>query len=426
MNLKPKTVVFYGWWIVGSCFLIAMFTSGIVGWGFTAIIEPVVQELGCSYAQISVAASLRGLEVGLLAPVTGMLADRWGARRLIFGGLVMVAAGYLLLSRATSLATFYGAFALVALGFSACSATVLITAVSKWFRKRASLAVGIVNSGWGFSGLVVPLVVGLIYLYQWRTTMVILALAVLLIGLPLSMLVRHRPERYGYLPDGEKVERTASEGVLDSVQVTEINVKAKQALRTPTFWHISVSLLFHGMIVSATATHVMPYLSSIGFSRETSALAASAMPLLSVIGRLGFGWLGDRANRVKIAAAAFIMVCLGMLCFSSASCAGAWMLIPFLILFSIGVGGNNTMRASLVIEFFGRESFGTLFGFVVGIMMIGFIVGPPLAGWTFDKWGAYQGIWMVFAGLSIVASIIVVTTPNIDTSRNSEKGSQPS
>ena len=78
--------VFYGWWVVSACFLISLYLGGVVILGFTAFFEPIANEFGWSYAQISLAASLRGMEVGLLAPVLGLLVDRWGPRRLIFGG----------------------------------------------------------------------------------------------------------------------------------------------------------------------------------------------------------------------------------------------------------------------------------------------------------------------------------------------------
>jgi MFS family permease len=87
--------------------------------------------------------------------------------------------------------------------------------------------------------------------------------------------------------------------------------------------------------------------------------------------------------------------------------------VPFIILFGIGYGGNNTMRAALVREFFGRSHFGTIHGFMMSVAILGAIAGPPLAGWVFDNRGSYQGIWFVFAGLAIAALIMVATTPPV-------------
>ena len=69
--------IFYGWWIVVACFIIAMYMSGSVFYGFTTIFEPIAEEFGWSYTLVSIAASIRGLETGLLAPVAGIILDRW-------------------------------------------------------------------------------------------------------------------------------------------------------------------------------------------------------------------------------------------------------------------------------------------------------------------------------------------------------------
>jgi MFS family permease len=75
--------IFYGWWIVLSCFLIGLYVSGITFYGFTAFFDPLIKEFGWSYTQVSFAASLRGLEMGVFAPLIGFLVDRWGSRKVI-------------------------------------------------------------------------------------------------------------------------------------------------------------------------------------------------------------------------------------------------------------------------------------------------------------------------------------------------------
>ena len=416
LNWKPLTV-FYGWWVVGACFLIALYMGGIIFYGFTAIFEPIANEMGWSYTQISFAASLRGLEISLLAPLLGMLADRWGPRRLIFSGAVITAVGLILLSQATSLGGFYGAFVIIAIGMSSCSMTVLMTTVANWFHRKVGIATGIAVSGFGFGGLLILVIVRLIEMYEWRMTMIILALGTLVMVLPLSLLFRHKPEQYGYLPDGQVESPVTLANGSSLSQAVEVDVKAKQALRSRTFWHIALAFTFHTMLISATATHIMPYLSSIGVTRARSGLVATAMPLISIGGRIGLGWLGDKLDRTQITMGAFAMMSLWMFCFGYASNAGIWLLAPFLLLFGIGYGGTNVLRAALAREYFGRTNFGTIFGLIVGISMLGSIVGPPLAGWVYDNWGSYQDIWFVFAGLAVVALISISTIPAARTAR---------
>lgn len=406
--LYPKLKkVFYGWWIVVASFFITLYMGGVIVYGFTAFFEPIADDLGWSYTQISLAASLRGLEMGLFAPLTGILADRWGPRRLIFSGIVIAVAGLILLGNTTSLGMFYGAFALIAIGMSACTMTVLMMAVANWFRRKIGIASGIAICGFGFSGLLVPVIVRLIEVYEWRMAVTILALGMLVVALPLSLVFRHKPEQYGLFPDGQIQDpATHDDGSLS--QVPEAAVRPKQALKSGTFWRLALSFTYYMMVVSATITHVMPYLSSIGVARSISSLVAAAIPLTSIGGRLGLGWLGDKLDRRLVATGGFTMVGLGLLCFG-VSTGNIWLLVPFLVLFSIGYGGSMALTLSLAREYFGRTSFGTIFGLIMGLGAFGSIIGPTVAGWVYDNWGSYQAIWLTFAGLAVAAVISVLT-----------------
>jgi len=410
LNWRPGRI-FYGWWIVGACFVISLYTGGVVFYGFTAFFEPLVDRFHWSYAQISFAASLRGMEAGLLAPLVGMLVDRWGSRRLLVSGSIISTLGLIFLSRTTSLGMFYGSFLLLAVGMSICSSTVLVTAVANWFRKKIGIATGIVVSGYGFSGLLVPAIVKLIDTYEWQKAVTILALGMLIICLPLSLVVRHKPEQYGHQPDGERSDPPTTNDTPAQIQIQEAEVGTRQALKSRTFWHIALSLLCQAMIVSSVVTHIMPYLTTIEIGRAKASLIASLLSLVSISGRLGLGWLGDRFNKTRLMATAFAFMALGLLCFGFTSPGRTWLLIPFLILFSIGYGGNNTLRASVIREFFGRTNFGAIHGFVLGIIALGSIAGPPLAGWVFDKWASYQPIWLAFASVAALAMLIALSIP---------------
>ena len=393
--------VFYGWWIVFACFLIAFYIGGTIIYGFTAFFEPIAEETGWSYTQISIAASLRGLEAGVLAPVAGFLVDRFGPRKLIFCGTLTIGFGLLLLSWVNSLAMFYGAFTLVALGASACTSTVLMTVVANWFRRNVGKALGIMTCGFGASGILVLFIVRLIGVYQWRTTLVILGLGMWLFGTPLSFLIHHKPGQYGYLPDGE----TSAEQ-MSPLKSPDGGVDFREALKSRNFWHISIAEAIRMMIAMAVITHIMPYLSSLDISRSRAALVASSIPLLSIIGRFGFGWLGDTFDKRYVMAGVYSLVGVGLLCFSHIQLPG--IIFPFLILFPLS-WGSTPLRGAIVREYFGVTSFGKIFGLMMGIAAVGGIMGPSLAGWTYDTLGSYHPIWLVFAGISIIPIILMLT-----------------
>ncbi len=187
--MKP---IYYGWWIVLASFVVAFYVAGTTFYGFTAFIEPLASEFGWSYTQISLAASLRGLEMGLLAPFVGILVDRYGSRKLMLSGVLVLGIGLILLGYTQSLAMFYGAFILIAFGAGGCTSVVTMTAVANWFEKNIGKAMGLTACGFGASGLIIPVIVWMITVFGWRTTLIILGIGMWIIGIPAAIAMREK------------------------------------------------------------------------------------------------------------------------------------------------------------------------------------------------------------------------------------------
>lgn len=395
--------VFYGWWIVVASFFIALYIGGAVFFGFTAFFEPIVREFGWSYTAVSIGVALRGLEMGIIAPLMGFLADRFGSRKLVLFGVITVGCGLVLISQTRSLVMLYSGFLLLSLGAGGCASVVLFTAVANWFKRNIGKALGIAACGFGAGGLIVPLIPWLIDVYGWRTALVILASGMWLIGIPLAFVIRDKPEKYGYLPDGDVMPAMASSC---HFQLPEMESSFVKVIKGRTLWFISLAESVRWMILTAVVVHIMPYLTSIGVSRANAAFVAAAVPLVSLIGRFGFGWLADAFDKRYLMAITYGLAGLGMLALSYSYTLLAMFL--FIICFSLAHGGGVTLRGAMMSEYFGRSSFGKSLGTIMGISSIGGILGPILAGWTFDVRGSYHLIWLFFCGLTAVSVIAIL------------------
>jgi sugar phosphate permease len=313
----------------------------------------------------------------------------------------------------------YLAFVIMAIGSSACSAVILSTVVGNWFNKKISIATGIVVCGSATGGLLVPLVTWLIDTYTWRTAMVIVGIAIGCLIPLLSLLVRHKPEQYGYLPDGEPIDDSISTRESKSIKKEKTDVGiVKQALKSRAFWCISIGYTCHIMIAVSVVTHIMPYLGNVGISRSTASLVASFIPLISILGRLLFGWTGDKANRKLLAFVAFVITALGVVCLCLIGNLGIWMLVPFLIIFGFGYGALVPLQPGLMVERYGRARLGTIIGLCMGVTMVGNVLGPPLAGWIFDVTGSYQNAWYILLGILVIGAVFILNIP----AAGSEKG----
>ena len=395
--------IFYGWWIAVACSLIGFYVGGIIFFGFTAFFEPIREEFGWSYAEISFAISLRGLEMGVFAPFAGFLVDRFGPRKLIFWGMITVGFGLFFLSLTKSLAMFYGSFLLIAFGAGGCSSVVTTTAVANWFQRNVGIAFGVLGSGIGAGGLVVILIVRLIDLYQWRTALIILGLGMWALGIPLSLVIRNRPEPYGYLPDGDLLN--------SPIQTTKnrdkgVEIGLTEALKMRSFLYLNITEAIRMMTLMAVFTHVMPYLNSVGMPRSSAGFLAGAIPLIGIIGRFGLGWLGDVFDKRHVMASALALISLGTLAFGCVHV--RWVIIPFLLLFPVGHGGSMVLRGSILREYFGRDAFGKIIGVIMGSGAIGGIIGPTLAGWVFDTLGSYHPSWFVLSGLTCLTTVLIL------------------
>jgi MFS family permease len=401
--------IYYGWWIVLASFTTAFYVAGTIFYGFTAFIEPLANEFGWSYTQISLAASLRGLEMGLLAPFVGILVDRFGSRKLLLSGSLVLGFGIILLGFTQSLAMFYGAFILIAFGAGGCTSVVTMTAVANWFDKNVGKAMGVTVSGFGASGLIIPLIVWMIAVFGWRMTLIILGIGMWIIGVPAAFVMRNKPENAA---DVSIMEKADERNDLAQRQSDDKRFKYTEILKKKSFLFVNLAEVIRLMALMAVVTHIMPYLSTMDISRRSSGLIAAGIPLLSIAGRFGFGWLGDIFEKKYVMAISFSLMALGMLALCYIKLTG--MIYIFLFFFSNGFGGIATLRGALLREYYGKNNFGKYLGIMMGFGACGGIIGPTTAGWVFDLTGSYYFVWLVLSALVGLAIILILRIESKD------------
>jgi MFS family permease len=403
--------IFYGWWIVLACFIIGIYTGGIVFYGFTAFIDPLVREFGWSYTEISFALSLRGIEMSFLSPLIGFLVDRYGPRRLVFLGVITIGLGFFMMSFTQSLWMFYASFVLIAFGGGGCTSVVFMRVVTSWFQRKVGLALGIMASGFGASGLIVPLIVYLIDAFGWRTALILLGAGTLIVCIPFAFVIRDTPEACGLHPDGRKSDPPVA-GHSGKRDEETGDFRFRDALKHKAFLALAASEFLRMMAVAALVTHIMPYLNLLHIPRTTAGLITGAIAVLSIFGRFGLGWLADLFDKRIIMVAAFSLLSLGFFFFCYVEI--PWVMIVFLLVFPVGFGGTVVLRGAILREYFGRQAFGRLLGIVMGAAAAGGMIGPTLAGFIFDTTGSYYYTWVslgIASSLSVLLMLFIGPKP---------------
>jgi len=296
------------------------------------------------------------------------------------------------------------------MGLSLGSFVVMNATIANWFTKRRSRALTFIYAGYGVSGLLVPLVRLFIGEFGWRESLIIVGVMLWIVGIPLSLLMRHRPNQYGYLPDGEtRPITTDSVDAISQLSVeTDIDYTVKEALRTKTFWLLGFVFFFQHIGTSAVMVHIVPYLESVDVPGQMAAWAVTGMTVCSLIGRLGFGLLGDFANKRYLIAIALSFQAAGLFIFSLIDGDKSWLIIPFLLTYAPGYGGPIPLRPALQGDYFGTRHFGAIMGLMLVITMLGGLVSPVFAGWVFDVTGGYRSAWQIFALTTVPAIPLVL------------------
>jgi cyanate permease len=258
-------------------------------------------------------------------------------------------------------------------------------------------------------------------LIGWRWSAVGIGVLMWVLGIPLALTIRHRPEDMGQLPDGEPqrigvmaeaaavMETPATlspepetAGAMPSSDTDE-DFTVGEALRTSTFWIFALALALRACILSSIVVHQIPRLEDIDIDRETASGILGLMILLSIPGRLLFGWLGDILSKRYLLAATCVLQGIGLFIFANATSLAY--VFPYLLIYGLGYGGAIPLTIAFRADLFGRRAFATIGGVMMAITTVGTVIAPIFAGWVHDVTDSYEIAFHTFAVLILISAV---------------------
>lgn len=392
------------------------YTSAVFWRGFQAFFDPIVETFGWSRGATAGALSLSRGEGGLISPFVGILIDRFGPRKVMTFGVATTGGSFILMSRVESLWQFYGAMALLTLGMSFGTFIVIVTTVGNWFIKRRVRALAILMSCSALGGFTLPLLVASIDSFGWREVLFSVGVGFWIVGFPVVLIVRRRPEDYGLVPDGEQPPDPGPEDRRTRrLNVREVDIGVRQTLRTRFFWQFALATSM-GQLVSSTNLLHLTALKDYGVSPGLAALAAGSIAIGDFAGRISIGVIGDRLDKRWILAGAFGLMTVGSLAFALVNAEifgisiGAAVPLPvFAIGLGLGFGASIPLRFAMLADYFGRRSFGSILGITSSVSALFGAAGPVFVGLTFDIAGSYRPAFLILAILVSTAVPLTLT-----------------
>ena len=273
-----------------------------------------------------------------------------------------------------------------------CSSDLIVN----WFNRHRSKAVAWSQLGYSVGGMMVPLVVLALEAWGWRATAFLSGVAVLILGLPMAQVVRHRPGPFSELPDGEVISE--SEG---PKQVVARDLSARQAMATSAFWLISFGHASALLTVSAMMVHLVAHLSEgLGYSLAAAAVMVTVVTGSQMVGQLLGGYLGDRFDKRYLSVACMAAHAGALVGMAYAS--ETWQVVFYAVTHGLAWGIRGPLMVALRADYFGAAAFGTIMGFSSLIVMLGMSLGPIIAGLMADASGNYESGFTVLAAAAFL------------------------
>jgi MFS family permease len=392
--------------MVGAGCGLQLMQAGMLHHAFGAYLAVLQDERGWSKTQLSGAAAMQQVEAAIIGPLLGWIMDRFGPQGVVRLGVLTFGGGFMLLSQIDTLLEFYAAFIIVAIGSSMCGFFPLNVALINWFERWRARALSAMSLGLALGGIFVPAVGWSLVTYGWRATAFASGVLFLLLGLPLSMVIRRRPEDHGDTIDGV-APSLRSAAAMEDTDPPPKEFTAAEAMRTPAFWLLSLGHSFALFVVAGVSVHAIAHMKeALGYTIGAAALVITLLTAFQICG-IAIGWaIGDRFDKRLIAAGCMVMHMMGLLALTFAT-ETSWV-IGFAALHGVAWGLRGPFMHAIRADYFGRSAIGMILGLSFMITVIGQIGGPLIAGMMADATGNYRAGFTVLALLAGLGSMFFV------------------
>ncbi|KXF75985.1 hypothetical protein ATN84_18325 [Paramesorhizobium deserti] len=395
MHAQNQTQSPYRWMIVAAGGLLGCVAIGAM-FSLPVFLLPISRETGWSVTGVSTTMTIGFLALALASMIWGTLSDRWGPRPVVLIGSIVLAVALALASRATSLIEFQLVFGLVVGAATAAIFAPMMACVTGWFETHRSLAVSLVSAGMGMAPMTMsPLAAWLVSIYDWRTSLLIIAALAAAIMIPVSLLVRRPPAL------------EASNAMASPGGEQQSGISVRQALKSPQFIILFLTNFFCCATHSGPIFHTVSYALTCGIPMIAAVSIYSVEGLAGMGGRIAFGLMGDRFGAKRTLVWGLFLQAFGVLAYAFVSQLGAFYAVAAMVGFIYA--GVMPLYAVLARENFPLRMMGTVIGGTAMAGSLGMATGPLAGGFIYDTFATYSWLYIGSWGIGIGAFLIAMT-----------------
>ncbi len=382
-------------YIVVTTFLALFGIVGFAYYGLPFFYDFMVREYGWSRTVVTSGNAIGKLIVGpLFGFIAGWLIDKYGPRRLMLSGVIMMGVALIGLSYADNLGMFYLFYVFNALGYVCGGPLPCQVMISRWFDKNRGKAMGIAYLGIGAGGALVPqIAAGLEKSIGWHYALASLGILIIIFALPMVYFIKG-----------------ASVKPAESVKKDEA-IPIKSILTNKYFYLLALGSMCSIGAVGGIGQHLKLYLRDINYSQAEAANVMSFVLLSSLAGRLLMGWLADIFRRKYVMMLIYLIVATAIPLLLMPDFPGR--IYIFAIIFGIGLGGDYMIIPLMAGDLFGVRALGRTMGIILVADGVAESMFPMLVGALHDSSKTYTPGFLVLIGLALTGALIISFLPKL-------------
>ena len=397
--MEDKKALNFGWIIVGFSF-ITLALVYTVWYSFSVFFVALLKEFGWSRSTGAGAFSLFIVLSSLIGPFMGGMVDRFGPKRVIVLGSLILGAGLALCSLIKTWWQFYIFFsAITAIGLGATGWVPNITIIQRRFKEKRGLVVGIVSSGIGIGILVcIPSIQYLIIQVGWRMAYGIMAIFIPLVVISMAILFLNRsPKTTPFLHIDKGISPTAiNDPSVVNKEWASRSWTVRQAIATKPFQLLSLSFFLGNFVIQSIFTHQVAFFVDRGLEALFASYIVGIVGIVSIGGKILWGVLSDKIGReitYSIGVTCSIFGLIFLIVFNIFSCSS----LPYLyaLFFGMGYAVTAALPPLITADFFEGQAYGGIFGTLMIFVGLGGASGAWFAGFIYDQVGSYLPVFII-------------------------------
>jgi OFA family oxalate/formate antiporter-like MFS transporter len=400
------TSVYYGWVVVGACFLVSGVVFGMT-YSFGIFLDPLSSSFRASTARVSLVFGVQLFVLYVAGPPMGGLVEWIGPRRGLVVAAALLGGGMLTGSRVDSLLMLVMTYSIVTGAGMSLAFVIGYATPPQWFHRRRGLATGIASAGLGVGMVIIaPTASRLVTRVGWRGAFLFLGGGLALTLLVAALLMVDEPGHVGAAVDAEfpNGRPESDDGWRDQLRTV------REAVRNRSFL-----LLFGGYILMYVTlyvllNHVVNFAAEYGI-RSTGVLALSVVGGATTLTRLAVGGVADRLGRLAI-----FVVCggvMGVVLLLLPLARTPVGLLALAVCFGVGYGGTGALLSSVPADLFGGRNLNTLFGLISLSFAVPGLLAPAAAGFGFDRLGTYTPVFVGAGVVGLVGVLLVAAAARL-------------